>query len=363
MASDVGSSHIATVSGTYRSTPQTARQSDEEVEKYWRSTVTQQPIPKDLRSLVREDLKEAWHFHRINYVHHFRARLEWGGTDSERLVLDDAAAQLTENSVTRCCNKPTAFYWLQSAQGTNNRGEKVFPHGIIYATIFQEWLRCHHDRPDVNSQHFFANPIRITAVGPSTVRGIIDAHRSVCVQVSNVIRQAGGRADSFVQELPSGLSRHYSLFALYRALVTIIDHTWYAREPEPDGMLSLGRVAQNQTVLIARTGIEADLSAPMSFDSIKAQSFPIKLCDAIGPEDDVIRVSLATAVRFIVDLETREKLAKSHTTITSHHDFCLDPPGPEGYRDDRQVCSHPDAWADASVISADEHGYDNDIDT
>ncbi|KAL8692150.1 MAG: hypothetical protein Q9218_002769 [Villophora microphyllina] len=364
MASDDGSSHIATFSGTYKnsqSTPQTARQSDQDVEKYWRSTVTQQPIPDDLKSLVREDLKEAWHFNRINHVHHVLARPEWGGTDSDRLVLGDAAAGFTQQDLTRCCNKPTAFYWLQSAQDPDNRGERVFLRGVIYATIFQEWLRCHHSRPDVNSQHFFANPIRITAAGPSTVRGIIDAHRSLCVQVSNVIRQAGGRADSFVQQLPSGLSRHYSLFALYRALVTIIDHTWY--EQEPDGMVSLGRVAQNQTVLIARTGTETDLSAPISFDSIRAQSFPIQVCDAIGPENDVIRVSLATAVRFIVDLETREKLAKLHTTITSHHDFCLDPPAPEGYEGNLQVCSSPDAWADASIVSADEHGYDNNIDT
>lgn len=110
-------------------------------------------------------------------------------------------------------------------------------------------------------------------------------------------------------------------------------------------------------------GTETGLSAPISFDSIKAQALSTKVCDAIRPEDDVIRASLAAAVRFIVDLETREKLAKSHTTPTSHHDFRLDPPAPGGYKGIRQVYSDPDAWADASIVSADEHGYNNNIDT
>ncbi|KAL8721508.1 MAG: hypothetical protein Q9181_007691, partial [Wetmoreana brouardii] len=248
-----------------RYVPMTARRTDQEVDEYWKSVATPESIPVDLKILVREDLKEAWHFNRIDYVHRCVLRLE----------------------------------------------------------------------PDFNSEHFFANPVRITATGPPTVRGIIDAHRPLCLQASDLILQAGGQANRFVSYLPSGVSRHYSLFPFYRALVVITDHIWYEREP--DGMISLGRVAQNQTVLIARTGTEADLSAPISFDSIKAQSLPIGVSNAIVPDVDVIRVSLATAMRFITDLERREKLANAHTMTTNHHDYYLDPPAPQGYEGDRQI--------------------------
>ncbi|KAL8705316.1 MAG: hypothetical protein Q9201_001562 [Fulgogasparrea decipioides] len=364
MASNAASSEITAVSATSQSSPDipmTARQTDQEVDEYWKSVATPESIPIDLKILVREDLKEAWHFNRIDYVHRCVLRLEWAGTDSERLILDDATVKVTRGDLKRLCNRPTSFYWLQSAQCPNNRGERVFLPGTIFAAIFQEWLRYHQFRPDVDSEHFFANPVRITATGPSTVRGIVDAHRSLCLQALDLILQAGGRANHFVSHFPSGVSRYYSLFPLYRALVVIADHIWYEREP--DGMISLGRVAQNQTVLIARTGTEADLSAPISFDSIKAQSFPIGVSNAIGPDDDVIRVSLTTAVRFITDLETREKLANPHTMTTTHHDYCLDPPAPKGYEGDRQICSSPDAWADATIAAADRHGYDNNLAT
>lgn len=40
------------------------------------------------------------------------------------------------------CNKPTAFYWLQSAQtSASHAQEKSFMYGSILAAIYEEWYR------------------------------------------------------------------------------------------------------------------------------------------------------------------------------------------------------------------------------
>ncbi len=62
--------------------------------------------------------------------------------------------------------------------------------------------------------------------------------------------------------------------------------------------------------MIVFTGHNSGLSAPINSKSIKAQSFPIELKYLAAYKDvQVIRVSLLTAVRFIVNLERREEAA------------------------------------------------------
>jgi hypothetical protein len=131
-------------------------------------------------------------------------------------------------------------------------------------------------------------------------------------------------------------------------------------ETESDGFISLRKLAQRQTVLIARTGAEEALSAPISLESLKSQSLPFERSDVITQDVDVIRVSLAVAVQFIVSLEVREELAipKSKDELPLDTSLCPYPP-PKGFEENGQVCNSPEAWADALIVAAEKHGYDN----
>jgi hypothetical protein len=241
---------------------------------------------------------------------------------------------------------------VSDASGERNQTPK-----IILAAIYDEWLRCHNPKPNIEYGHFFANPVRITPTGPSTVRGVIDAHCSLRTQASSLINQAKGRADNIIKLLPSS-SEDYSLRPLYHAIVVIIDHL-NRREPESDGFISLRKLAQHQTVLVARTGIEEGLSAPISFESLKPQSLPLERSDVITQGVDVVRVSLAAAVQFIVSLEVREDLASPKTNNELSLDISLGPHSPKGFEDNRQVSHNPETWADALMVAAEKHGYDN----
>ena len=104
---------------------------------------------------------------------------------------------------------------------------------------------------------------------------------------------------------------------------------------DSDGLISLSNFAHRQTVLFVRTRVEEGLSALISFSSLRPKSLPIERPDATNEGMDVIRVSLATAVRFIVDLEKREDSANPTTEVAmenlNRQDSSLNPLPPEDY--------------------------------
>lgn len=349
-------------------TSERATRSDEEIDNYWGSYITEEPISNELKLLVKADLLKTWHYRRFE---EFRCgtKIRWATIDSYRILLSDAVGNLKPSKLKYLCNKPTPFYWLQSAQQTNNTGERTLTPKIIFATVYEEWYRCYKNDPNIEFGHFFANPFRVTSTGPSTIRGIVEAHRSISTQASSLIYQADGRADNIVERSPSS-SQHYSVLPLYRAIVMVLDRLDYSfnstpRPPglyhrKPEDFISLRQVAKDQTVLLARTGVEDGLSAPISFESLRSQSLPLDRSDIITQDIDVVRVSLATAVRFVIDLEIREALA-GWKNEEPPRDSRLGPfGGPKGFEYDKDIRRSPETWADAYLAAAEVNGYDND---
>ncbi|KAF2187981.1 hypothetical protein K469DRAFT_704263 [Zopfia rhizophila CBS 207.26] len=341
------------------------RRSDREIDKYWGSVVVEEPVADDLKVLVRADLKRAWYIQR-DMEFRERMTIRWASTDYFRILLEDTIGKVEPRKFKYLYNKPTAFYWLQSAQRADASGQRTLTPKIIFAAIYEEWHRCYNAKPNIGYEHFFANPVRITSTGPSTIQGVINAHRYLCAQASSLENRGGGPVDNLIEQLPSS-SQHYSLFPLYHAIIVIIDRLDRHNEdckPESDGFISLRRLAQGQTVLIARTGTEEGLSAPISLEGLKSQSLPLERSDIITQEVDVVRVSLAAAVQFIVSLEVREDLAIPKTKDKLPLDTSLCPfPPPKGFEENNQVCHSPEAWADALMVAAEKYGYDNIPDT
>ena len=338
--------------------------SDREIYEYWSSVVTKEPVSDDLKVLVRADLKKAWRSWRDLRVCE-ETKIRWATNDCYRVLLEETVGKVEPRKFKYLCNKPTAFYWLQSAQQTDASGQRNRTPKIILAAIYEEWLRCHDTKPNIEYGHFFANPVRITSTDPSTVRGFIGAHLSLCTQASSLINQAKGRADNIVKQLPSSL-QHYSLLPLYHAIVVIIDRldSFDDKDCETeDGFISLRMLPQLQTVLIARTGADEGLSAPISLESLKSQSLPFERSDVITQDVDVVRVSIAVAIQFNVSLVVREKLAIPKSKNELPVDTSLRPYRPKGFKGNIQVCDSPEAWADAHIAAAEKHGYDNNPET
>ena len=189
-------------------------------------------------------------------------------------------------------HKAAVLYWPVSGQRRQ----------LILACFHKEWFRYHDERLDIQYDHFIASPVRITSKGPSTIPGILNAHKDLIDQAA---RGLSVEATSWSQ------STKHILLSLCRAVILILDRTDPESERESDGWVRLEKESQRQNVLIIRTRDEDGLSKPISFEDIRMHALPLAREDI--PQDDngvfVIRVSISTAVKFITDLKHREEAA------------------------------------------------------
>lgn len=199
-------------------------------------------------------------------------------------------------------NKPTTFYWAHSTQERDRC--RLWP----FACIYKEWFRYYDDDPDFSFGHFFANPVQITSTGPKETADICEAHRSLCDRAYSFLHMArGGEAGyAYGDGLVTSYPQDHNLFPLCRAVFIIFDKI----SPRPGASVSLDTEVQRQNVLLVRTKDEDGLSASITFDTIRSQSLPLARHDINTEDSDsIIRVSLRTAVHFILDLQRREEIA------------------------------------------------------
>ncbi len=268
----------------------------------WSRFSIDEPLTAEMKTILRSKILKDYHSHR-RYLHGQYARVNWAsGPDLGfgMFTLDNPLTPLRD--LRKFCNKATAMYWTQSAQ----RNDQC--RGLIFACIYKEWFRYHHNAPNIEFGSFFANPIRITRTGPDTIAGILEAHKSLCEQAIDLLDndRHGKASDAHCEGLPD--SRNYKMLPLYRAIVVVIDQLAPDNsKPHQRGVL-LDEVVQRQNVLMVLTGDEEGLSAPITFDSTRSQALPIATIDVTN-DAKVIRVSLRTAVRFIADLRQKEEEA------------------------------------------------------
>lgn len=226
--------------------------------------------------------------------------------------------------------------------------------------ICGEWFRTGNIEPSIEFGHFFASPIRVTSTGPSTICGVIDAHLSLCSQALILMKQATDEAKHAFKKSPFN-PQQYSMLSLYRAVIVILDEfdgSSLDAADDPDGFFNLRKGAQLQTVSIARTGAKTGLSAPISFESLRSNSFPLRRPDVVGSDIDVVRVSITVAVKFIASLEQREELAFLELKKEPFSDEELHPSAPEGFDENYQIRRNAETWADAVIAAAETQGYD-----
>ena len=199
-------------------------------------------------------------------------------------------------------NKPTALYWAHSAQ----QRDRCRP--FLFACIYKEWFRYYNNDPDFNFRHFFANPVQITSTGPTTIADICETHKCLCDRAAallNTVRRGEDR-EAHLDDLLSRFPRNHNFLPLCRAILIVFDEIF----PTGSADILLDKESQRQNVLVVRTKDEDGLSASINFDAIRSQSLPLARSDISNDhKDDIIRVSLRTAVHFVLDLQRREEIA------------------------------------------------------
>ncbi|KAL6691066.1 hypothetical protein J3F84DRAFT_387466 [Trichoderma pleuroticola] len=194
------------------------------------------------------------------------------------------------------CNKSAPLYLLLGKRW-------LLLRVVLYNYIYRRWFRPH--RSEIDFLRFickFIIPQDLpddTKVSLSTVDTIISLNKAVIAKfeaqrIIEVEKRAATQNLCFSWSDPENLDP-YILQPLFRALVIIISNEKYNKEPST----ALG----NLPVYIARTGVEQELSAPISFEPLAA-----KIISHIEP-GRVIQVTLETAIDFVIGLEAREAAA------------------------------------------------------
>ena len=285
----------------------------------WIHGPTEEPLSPELRAAVVEDLKETWYF---GETENYRRSLKASWVDeSVHQTIKDPNVSPEPRQLDRLCNNLTAFYWMPSPQ-VDGRPLPITPFGCIY----KEWFRYHNGRLPIEFGDFIAHLVRVYPTGSTTIQEVITAHK----------KRPGGRA------WPD--PRACNLNATYQGIIIMMDqYLEPAFEPDLGELIDLHEEAQKLTVLLVRTGDDSNLCAPINFEKLRIDGFclPLARSDVLATSDDVVRVSLATAVKFVSDLHQRE--------VDAH-------PPIEALRDWEQRAQR---YADQKMEKADADGIDN----
>lgn len=353
------------ISSNQRDHPIATGRSLKDAWEYWRCFVTPEPISNDLREMIRLDLRKQWYSVRLQEFR-FWTFTNWARIDSEKILLGSEVENLDSRKASFFCNRPSAFYWLQSIQGVAN-GERFVTPTCVFATIFGEWYRQYDSQPNIEFGHFLANPIRVTERGPATIRGIVKAHISLLEKAKSILHKVhqGESTFAFSKQVKAGL---YRIHPLYKALILMVDRNELRDRMKefrrPDRYIRLQDITHFQSIIIARTRAEEHLSAPICFDTLLSKDLPLDRIDFDGePNIDVIRVTLPDAVRFVIDLEKREDLAASRETTMPNIDRSLSETCEKVFPKDGGFCDSQDTWADEHITAAGKHGYEHCVHT
>lgn len=156
----------------------------------------------------------------------------------------------------------------------------------------------------------------------------------------------------------------YDIHPLYKAVILLVDRFDMDVEPDTSNKTDLKEAVHSQSVLIARTGIEVDLSSSISFSSLKDKTLPLERSD-LGEHSsvEVIRTSLANGIRFIHELEEREFAAHPQSVYSCGSDQDLNPGSPTWAGKSKDASKDSDAWADTLIETGNMYGYDEDLAT
>ncbi|KAI1495611.1 hypothetical protein F5X99DRAFT_425893 [Biscogniauxia marginata] len=196
------------------------------------------------------------------------------------------------------------FDWLDEAFLYAHYG---FETKILGRYIWRKWFHWHGGRPPFLGYQRFAKPIGLTGSKPRDIQNLREFHRSLCDAVSIGLSQ---------QELPkpSPLTHRSSQMRLQprnpklSQLTNLRTYKEKGREMAHLEKIRDWNVSQH-SVLLFKTGDDAHLSSPISFQSLydSGKALPVNRPDCDDDGISVIRVKIDTALEFVFDLIHRER--------------------------------------------------------
>jgi hypothetical protein len=254
--------------------------------------LSQQPSSDSTRDDMLWDLRtqlEGGHRHVIHL---------WGvmNTYMPRVRDINHLPEMTVTDFVDTCNKSVPVYIIKDNQW-------CLLSIVLHNYIYRRWFRPY--RSEIERQRFICKFIAPQDLpnealpSQSTINSIVSMNGAICAEVEarhHAYEQLalGNEETGWIMGL-SRLKDHkfHVLQPLFRALLIIISSKNYNNEDSK----TIGKLP----VFLVRTGIEDGLSAPITFEPIMD-----KIHGSLGATKSTIKVTLETAIGFVLDLEARE---------------------------------------------------------
>lgn len=217
-----------------------------------------------------------------------------------------------------------------------NYRTRQFGPCVLGRYIWGKWFSWHDGRPPFLGYQRFSKPITLKGTRLRDVQNILGLHRSLCDAVSIGLsqrelprRSPSMHRSSHIRLKPRRMNlrtykdRGREMAYLFRAIVIIVDdQVMQYKEPEfccpvpapgspKASACNRSWVASQNSVLLLRTGDDAHLSSPISFQSLydSGKALPVNRPDCDDDGMTAVRVKIDAALEFVFDLIHREQEA------------------------------------------------------
>lgn len=196
-------------------------------------------------------------------------------------------------------NQTTAVYFEPEFMEEDPWGIESVARALMYA--WREVHEANQETPTLQQKRYFANPVVLLPGGEGAKRNriadVAATHRRICDALADAQDKPIGPRDPY-----SWVEHGVEMGVVYPSIIIVVrDETnaWKAKtEAECRDILF-----QQYSVLLVRTGREEHLSAPIDFSELPTLPFDQ---DEVS-STHVVRVRIRDAVRFIMNLERRER--------------------------------------------------------
>lgn len=222
-----------------------------------------------------------------------------------RAIFDDYS-QLPDDTMllSRCTwlNQTTAIYFepMSERRGLNDVAVSHIGRGLFAA--WHEFARERGEKPNLQQRRYFAHPVMLLG-GPDTrpLADVIATHRRMCDALADAQDKPVSPKDPY-----SWVEHGAEMGVVYPSVILVVDEAqknWRGKSEADAREIMFRRFS----VLLVRTGNEEHLSEPVDFSSLGDAILPLGRDELLQDKQQVVRVRLDTAVRFIMNIERREQ--------------------------------------------------------
>lgn len=199
-------------------------------------------------------------------------------------------------------NQTTAIYFEPIFENFEPNHPWVDFTGRGLYAAWREVYRTRGEIPNLQQARYIANPVILLGESePRPIADVIATHKRICDAVADTQHKPVSPKDPY-----SWVEHGAEMGVIYPSVILVVDDPRDCRKGRTEAE-ARDIMFEQFSVLLVRTGNEDHLTEPIDFSELGPATLPLGRVEELHGKQQVVRVRLRTAVRFIMELERREQ--------------------------------------------------------